>query len=130
MAAAAAMGSGMYPAYYPSSGNSSSGGMVTSPQSTVSPYMSGFTFPPTYMPTSIGSIAVSGGGIPISSSVIVDGMSSVQSTVASPGYLPGFNTLKSSIPFPSGYVTMGLPNTGSTYSPASSNHLIIPVSHK
>lgn len=123
------MGGGMYSGYYPSCGGTSSGGMVTSPQSAVSPYMSGFTFPSNYVTGSVGGLGSSSSGVPASSSVIIDGQSSVQTSIASPGYLPGFNAIKNSIQFPAGYV-MGIPNTGSAYSPVSSNHIVIPVSHK
>ena len=102
-AAAAAMsaGAGMYSGYYQSCGNSPSQAMLASPQS-MSPYMPGFAFPPNYIPNSLGGSA-SSSGAPADSLV-----ASVQTSVASPSYLPSFNTIKSSIPIPAGYMTMGL----------------------
>ena len=118
----------MYPGYYPPCGTNPSQAMLTSPQS-VSPYVHGFAFPPNY---------TLGGPATTSSNQTGDGLTSLQTTIASPGYLPGFNSLKGSIPIP-GYMTMGLSQNGSSssvphyssaYGPVPPNGVSTPITQK
>lgn len=127
-----AAAAGMYASYYPPCGASPSHqAMLTSPQP-MSPYMSGFAFPPNYIPNALSASSVNGG-----MEGVVGGVP--PTTVASPGvsgggYLPaGFN-VKGSIPL-SGYM-MGLNHNGAgayagtPYGPASHNIIATPVTQK
>lgn len=103
---------GMYAGYYSPCGTPSQA--MLSPQP-VSPYMTGFAFPPNYIPSTLA------GGSGSATSSGADGLASVPTTVASPGYISGFNAIKGPIPIPAGYMTMLNHNGGpaTAYNPAA-----------
>lgn len=122
MTAATMTGTGMYAGYY-SAGPSQT--MLASPQP-VSPYMSGFAFPPSFQNTLASGVVASSNG--------ADTLTSIPTTMASPSYLPGFNAIKGSIPLP-GYMTMGLNHNGgspygSAYNATPTSVIATPVSQK
>lgn len=118
-----AAGPSMYASYYASNPPQA---MLASPQS-VSPYMPGFAFPPSYFPAPLTTNGTSTSSI--------TGLEGLPTTMASPSYLPGFNAaIKGPIPFP-GYV-MGLNHNGgpaaygSAYNSAPTSVIAPPVSQK
>lgn len=99
-----ATGTGMYTGYYAPTPSQT---MLASPQP-VSPYMSGFAFPSSYLPSPWSSSA------PVTSSSNMEGTPSTMTSP--PSYLPSFNTPMKGFP---SYV-MGLNHNGgpATYGPA------------
>lgn len=124
MHAAATMtaGTGMYAGYYAPCATNPPQAMIASPQS----YMPSFAFPQSY------AAGLAPSGTPTSSNA---GLDNLPTTLASPSYLPGFNTIKGTIPFP-GYMTMGLNQNsgsaayGSAYSSTPTSVIATPVSQK